>query len=312
MLFKFASKLSHRKNNQTGGLMNHLKFIHDYKDQTEYRLSFNRLANLVFGIDFEKWYQQGSWNDRYICYSYVDGNNIIANLSINILGIVLNGHSYSAIQIGTVMTHPDYRNKGLSRKLMEIVLADYESKCDFMYLFANKSVLNFYTKFGFKQIQESRFTINVSIKKSHSNNIRKLDVTIKEDWDILIKMASERKTISKICGAISAIHILTWYGLNVFYNDIYFIEDKNIIVIYQKENKEIHLFDVISNNETCLSDFINTIADEEINKVHFHFTPDFKDIIPTKSSIDKVDTLFIKSVSVKIPSGIKFPIIAQA
>jgi hypothetical protein len=44
---------------------------YDFKDQDEYRASFNRLSKLVFGIDFEAWYQKGAWDDRYNCHSIV-------------------------------------------------------------------------------------------------------------------------------------------------------------------------------------------------------------------------------------------------
>lgn len=45
-------------------------FIKDYKQDDARRASFNRLADSIFGIQFEEWYQQGFWNDNYICYSF--------------------------------------------------------------------------------------------------------------------------------------------------------------------------------------------------------------------------------------------------
>jgi predicted GNAT family N-acyltransferase len=47
-----------------------------------------------------------------------------------------------------VTTHPDYRGKGLSARLVNKVLEEYENKYDYMYLFANESVLDFHLKFG--------------------------------------------------------------------------------------------------------------------------------------------------------------------
>ena len=63
------------------------------------------------------------------------------------------GEEKQYIQLGTVMTHPDYRKKGLSRVLTNKAIADYREKCDLIYLFANSSVLNFYPKFGFGRIK---------------------------------------------------------------------------------------------------------------------------------------------------------------
>ena len=48
------------------------QLIYGYKDNNILRHSFNNLAQMVFGINFESFYQSGSWNDRYDCYSYID------------------------------------------------------------------------------------------------------------------------------------------------------------------------------------------------------------------------------------------------
>lgn len=137
--------------------MQELIFMKNYKNNEVLRKSFFELAVNTFEINFEDWYQQGYWGERYIPYSYVDGDQVIANVSVNILELIIHGEKKKAIQIGTVMTHPDYRGKGLSTRLMNKVLAEYENKYDYMYLFANESVLDFYPKFGFKPVEEHLF-----------------------------------------------------------------------------------------------------------------------------------------------------------
>lgn len=59
--------------------MSALQLMSDYKHIKAYRESFNRLAQSVFGIDFREWYEQGGWNDSYICYSYMNGDQVIAS-----------------------------------------------------------------------------------------------------------------------------------------------------------------------------------------------------------------------------------------
>ncbi|WP_332870794.1 GNAT family N-acetyltransferase [Lysinibacillus xylanilyticus] len=135
--------------------MTNYQLVYDYKDNLKYRESFNELAKLVFNLDFRKWYEKGCWDDQYICYSYIDGDEIIANASISKMTVLVNGKEYKAIQIGTVMTHPNYRYKGLARKLMDHIIDIYQDQYEFMYLFANETVLDLYPKFGFKKVQES-------------------------------------------------------------------------------------------------------------------------------------------------------------
>ncbi|MGE6666933.1 GNAT family N-acetyltransferase [Paenibacillus xylanexedens] len=216
--------------------MQELIFMKNYKNNEVLRKSFFELAVNTFEINFEDWYRQGYWGERYIPYSYVDGDQVIANVSVNILELIIHGEKKKAIQIGTVMTHPDYRGKGLSTRLMNKVLEEYENKYDYMYLFANESVLDFYPKFGFKPVEEHLFSMNYTAKKSpEPANIRKLNVTNAEDLRLIQKLASERLPVSRHFATQHAQGILMFYCLNVFSDDIYYLENENIIVIYQKE-----------------------------------------------------------------------------
>jgi GNAT superfamily N-acetyltransferase len=219
--------------------MTGLRLVHDYKDIPEYRHSFNQLAHLVFGIDFEKFFQMGFWTDRYVCYSYLDGDKVVANVSINKIDVILEGNKRKAIQIGTVMTHPDYRKRGLAAGLMNIVLAEYESKYDFIYLFANKKAASFYPEFGFKQLQESRFSIDLTANKPDINNLRKLDITNDNDLGIIIRLTSGRKPVSRVFGVENAQYIVLFYCLNIFFNDIYYFEAEDTIVIYQLHGDQL-------------------------------------------------------------------------
>jgi len=60
-----------------------MKFIKNYKDNDVLRKSFAELAKNTFGIDFQAWYSNGYWNDSYVCYSYVDMDRVVSNVSIN-------------------------------------------------------------------------------------------------------------------------------------------------------------------------------------------------------------------------------------
>ena len=155
--------------------MAELTFYKDYKNNEELRKSFNDLATLVFGLSFEDWYQKGYWNNRYIPFSYVEEEKVIANVSVNLLDFVIEGEKKRAIQIGTVMTYPAYRNRGLAASLLNKVLKEYENQYDYFYLFANQNVLGFYPKFGFTAVDEYQFSMNYSKSYTDKKGIRKLD-----------------------------------------------------------------------------------------------------------------------------------------
>ncbi|KOY16063.1 GNAT family N-acetyltransferase [Paenibacillus xylanivorans] len=293
--------------------MQELIFMKNYKNYEALRKSFFELAVNTFEINFEDWYQQGYWGERYIPYSYVDGDQVIANVSVNILELIIHGEKKKAIQIGTVMTHPDYRGKGLSTRLMNKVLEEYENKYDYMYLFANESVLDFYPKFGFKPVEEHLFSMNYTAKKSpEPANIQKLDVTNAEDLRLIHKFASERLPVSQHFATNHAQGIFMFYCLNVFSDDIYYLENENVIVIYKKEKHNIDLFDLVSLNKIHMTDILHQIADEDTEEITFHFTPDATDHIVLKSTITN-DGLYVKTPGENMyPVHVKYPITSIA
>ncbi|HYK73491.1 MAG TPA: GNAT family N-acetyltransferase, partial [Pseudoneobacillus sp.] len=136
--------------------MQEVSFVKGYQHDEKLRKSFNLLATLIFGIEFESWYQKGYWRDKYIPYSFVVQDQVVANVSVNLIDMTINNSEKSAVQIGTVMTHPDHRGKGYSQLLMNKVLTDY-ANADLFYLFANETVLDFYPKFGFQRMAETSF-----------------------------------------------------------------------------------------------------------------------------------------------------------
>lgn len=98
--------------------MSKLRLIKNYKENEQLRESFFALANDVFGLDFARWYTLGFLGEDYTSFSFENENKIIANISLAHTDFMIQGIPYRALQMGTVMIHPDYRNKGLAKKLM--------------------------------------------------------------------------------------------------------------------------------------------------------------------------------------------------
>lgn len=291
------------------------QLVSDYINNKVYRESFFELANSVFGIDFTKWYEKGCWNDNYICYSYVDGNRIIANASISKMMIVLKGREYKAIQIGTVMTHPDYRNKGLSKKLMNSIIDQYEKEYDFIYLFANDTVLDFYPKFGFQMVKESRFILNISALQRQTvkiNTLRQLDMNNQYDYNLLESFAAERIPVSSVLGVKNNEHLLMFYFILVFSDAIFYIEEEDTIVIFKQEGTHLHVFDMISKKRVNIETILSGIVSRDTETVHLYFTPEDDTNVQTEFIKNGEDTLFIRPLLKNIPKHFLFPITSHA
>ena len=111
------------------------------RDNAARRESFMALAERVFGLSFREWYAGGWWSERYRPYVLAHGDRVLACIAVNVMDTAWRGKDRRYIQLGTVMTDPACRGQGLSRRLMEAVLADWEDACDGIYLFANETVL---------------------------------------------------------------------------------------------------------------------------------------------------------------------------
>ena len=171
------------------------------------RRAFNTLAVKTFGLSFEDWYQKGYWSEFNTPYTIFDGDRAVANVSVNQLKILCQGKVYNGIQLGTVMTDEAYRNQGLSRHIMEQVKEDWEKRYDFIFLFANESVLDFYPKFGFERKEQYQF----ETKAVPSPGLcRKLNMDSLHDRQMLAHYYKKTNPFSEI-------QVIDNYGLLMFY-----------------------------------------------------------------------------------------------
>ncbi|KGP91789.1 hypothetical protein N780_15530 [Pontibacillus chungwhensis BH030062] len=291
-----------------------LQLVSNYKDDAKKRKSFNDLAILTFGISFEEWYQKGFWNERYIPYSFVQGDQVIANVSVNLIDLVIDGQLRMAVQVGTVMTHPDYRNQGLSSRLMKKVLQEYEDACDFFYLFANQSVLDFYPKFGFQEVKEQTYSMSYSPPYPYLySKLKKLDGTNLRDLSCIYEFAADRVSASEKFGAINAHGILMFHCLYDFPDDIYYIQEDDCIVIFKQQGGTLHLYDIISKEQVQLEKILPKIANGNDLTIIFHFTPELTEWPMRSERLNGDDVLYVKSTgNGAYPELVKHPVVSQA
>lgn len=96
-----------------------MQIVKDYRENKELRDSFNELAKKVFNLEFEEWYRNGFWNEKYIPFSVVIDGKVVANVSVNKCDMNYNGEVLKLIQLGTVMTDPRLQRKWLCRNVNE-------------------------------------------------------------------------------------------------------------------------------------------------------------------------------------------------
>lgn len=288
------------------------EMISDYKDNEMYRDSFNKLAESTFDINFEEWFRSGFWNDKYVCYSYIDNNEVISNVSINKMNLIYQGENYSALQIGTVMTHPNYRGQGLAKNLLNHVIAKYEDQYDFLYLFANDTVLDFYPKFGFERIEESSFTVDACNLKKKASKLKKLNPDNKTDFQLISRIVSKRASLSNILDVKESEDLLMFYVLIALKNELYYLEELDVIVLMEQEGTDLYVLDILSTKKLDVVEVLSYLSTKKIETIHLLFTPEKSKYIDAAYIIETEDMLFVRPNVLKSENYFLFPATSHA
>ncbi|PJI08576.1 MULTISPECIES: GNAT family N-acetyltransferase [Clostridium] len=242
-------------------------YIKSYKDNDKMRTSLNELTEKTFGFNFENWYSNGFWGDKFIPHSLIDGDKVIANVSVSLMDFDLDGIEKHYIQIGTVMTDKNYRGQGLSHYLMEKVIDKYKENSDGIYLFGNDSVINFYPKFGFVRSKEYQYSKDVySI-----NNIKKIQQV---DMSGKVKSKAFFNTVSN---SISNDRFtMNNPGLIAFWticsSSVYYLAEEDTYIIADAKGENLFIKQIIAGHKVNLETVINSFGND-IKKVTLGFTP---------------------------------------
>ena len=244
-----------------------MKIEFNYRENEDLRRSFNELAEKVFGLNFENWYKNGFWKDNYIPYSVIEDGKVVSNVSVNTCNMNYGGRVVKLIQLGTIMTDPDYRGKGYSRILMERVISDYKDKVDGIYLFANDSVLDFYPRFGFKTGKEYQYSKDVD--NTGEDRTVLVPMADKEAWDKMVRLITEKEQNSRF-------YMVENTGLYMFYlsqfmqENTFYIESCDSYAVAEIEDDTLILHTIIGK---CDVDEVISAFGNKIKKVVLNYTP---------------------------------------
>lgn len=245
------------------------RLIKQVRDHEILRRSFMELADKVFGISFQRWYEQGYWTDRYIPYVIAKGERVIACAAANRMKLLWHGRESAQIQIGTVMTDPDYRNRGLSAALIKEILSDFQDCCHGFYLFANSTVLDFYPKFGFARKVEYEHIVPVVKAKCF---FEKLDMEEERGRETLRRCYA----LSNPYGALNMVDnrgLLMFYAGGFLKDCVHYCPQIDTVCIAQQEGDMLLCHDIFGKGGLPLEEILGALAPPGVEKAVLGFTP---------------------------------------
>lgn len=245
-----------------------MQIVKHYRHNKALRDSFNELAEATFGLNFENWYQNGFWGDNYDPYSIVIDGRVVANVSVNRTDMLIGGKRRKLYQLGTVMTHPEYRNRGLIRAIMEEVDKDLAG-ADGVYLFGNDDVVEFYPKFGFVPGKEFLYTREV--EQTGKNRMANVPMNGPEGWEKL-RRAMECNSFPLGCRMVGNSGLIFFYVAQFMQDSVYYSAELDAWVIGELENGNLLLHDVFCAREITLDAVIAAFGGD-VKSVTLGFAP---------------------------------------
>lgn len=240
----------------------------DFQGEDTLRSQMNALAGQTFQLSFESWYQQGYWGEKCMPHGLFLDGKCVSNVFANLFEVDLYGDRKRYIQLGTVMTDPEYRGKGLSRFLMEQIINQWKNNCDGIYLYANDSVTEFYPKFGFAEEQEYRYSAAVTGKKG---NVRKLNLDLPEDRALLLQKCG--KTPFAAVSMRNSTEITMFHCLLFLRENLYYLPDYDAVAVAETEGACLYCMELFSQSGNGLKEILAILAGENCCQVNLGFTP---------------------------------------
>lgn len=227
-----------------------MNIIHGYRDDKALRDSFNQLAEQTFGLNFEGWYQNGFWGDNYDPHSLLLDGKVISNVSVNRTDLVIGGKRYRILQLGTVMTDPEYRCRGYGRAIMEYIEQEY-ADVDGIYLFGNDGVVDYYPRFGFRPGME--YACRKAVSQSGESRAEQVVMDNADAWAKLTA-AMEKSTFREGCRMVDNPGLIFFYVSQFMQEAVYYIDSLDAWVIAEPEEGCLTIHNIFADSSVTIDD----------------------------------------------------------
>ncbi|MBS4178634.1 GNAT family N-acetyltransferase [Lederbergia citrea] len=292
--------------------MNLLQFKRNYSKVKQDREQLYILFQEVFQIDpslLRDFYERGFWNETYEPYTYFASEKAIANVSMFSMPLLVEGKIIKAAGIQSVMSHPDYRGKGLMKQLFTKMLETIDEEYDCMLLMTDNPKL--YIPFGFRELQQSYFSARIFHEKKTST-LKKLDFFSRDDLKLIQTLMGERQPLSRRFWplAYDSSFYLNMYH-SYFNKNLYYSKELGAIMIFEVNEETCRLYDVIAKEIPALEELVSHIPEQFIN-IQCYFCPDqFKSVNWKPEAPTSKAKLMLRGDLSIINQPIKLPITAE-
>ena len=236
--------------------MDKMELVSGYMHHADLRQELNALIRRTFGFDFESWVQGGFCGEDYLPYSFRENGRIVANVSVNRMIFDQNGVEKRYFQLGTVMTDEACRRRGLARRLMTLVLEQYERAGDGVYLFGNLGALDFYRKLGFRELLQYEYTLKSGAVKPEGKPFHPA-------WEDASAFRGRYEHAVRNGAVFASLEQKNRCGLQVFYtaglDNVWYSDDLDCFAVLEEEKNVLILAGVAAEGKIPLERILSRL-----------------------------------------------------
>jgi N-acetylglutamate synthase-like GNAT family acetyltransferase len=208
-----------------------------------------------------------SWESVSTPFVLEEKGRVVAHVGLIGLPLVVMGRPTTVGSVHAVATRADRRRRGLCRRLMEEMLAYAEGRYETLVLTTEHP--EYYTPFGFRVLQEHRFTVRPR-PRPRCDGLRVLDLAQASDVALLNRLLDGRSPVSEVVcvGREKAV-----FCVNEGRRPLHYIRGLDALLCMKREGATLELFDVVAPDVPDLEEILARVV-PPVERVILNFSPD--------------------------------------
>jgi GNAT superfamily N-acetyltransferase len=249
-----------------------LSFRTGYWNDTKARAAFIDFIRTIHNVDFTEWDAAGYWDDDYIPFSWFAGNRLVANACVYTMPAIVGGEACRIAQISGVGTAPEYRRRGLNRKLHEAALAFALRDHRFAFLFSDEDAMPFYAKVGFVRVADHAPFVRLA-GTAPRGGLERIDLGSKPELDALYELACARAPLSEVLSNFNP-KLLMYHAIYTLREHAWRIPALGATVFMKRSGAKTIVYDVLARDLPDFDSLYPYLSSGTAEEFEFRFPTD--------------------------------------